>query len=237
MGTELPAISDKNFTSKILDTTLNLTQAITGIAVSKKGDFILSASRIFQSVINRNFLQTLKSEWDSYKKRGRIKDDYEETEQHHACLQEMLNFLDNDYPDKKRFEFIKKIFFIASTEKVTDRDSILPQQYMRICRSLTSGEVIVLTGTFKIYKSGEWNVKVRGAVSWLEKVAHVSGLKHIELVEFHERGLMEKALLTPRRGGDNSGIIAGENCRLTKLALELHSFIEAYEVESKTEDI
>jgi hypothetical protein len=229
MKTKLPTISDKDFTSKVLEATLNLTQAVTGIAVSNRKDFVLSGSRIFQSAINRNFLQTLKSEWDSYKQKGRIEGDYEGTEQHHACFQEMLDFLDNDLPDKIRFGFMKKIFLTASTEEVLDRDSVLPQQYMRICRSLSSGEVIVLTATFKIYKSGEWKADTQSAVIWLEKVARVSGLKHIELVGLHERSLMDKALLTPRQAGDKSGIVEGKYCRLTKLAIDIYSFIEAYE--------
>jgi hypothetical protein len=229
METKLPAISDKDFTSKMLGAILNLSQAVTGIAVSNRNDFVLSGSRIFQSAINRNFYQTLKSEWDSYKQKGRIKDDYEGTEQHHACLQELFDFLDNDLPDKTRFEFMKKIFLVTSTEEGLDRDSILPQQYMRICRNFKSGEILVLTGVYKMAKQGSWNPNNRSAVNWLKVVAGISGLEHNDLVSAYEKKLIENGLITPRTLADRSGIEPGKYNRLTPLGYELCRFVETYD--------
>jgi hypothetical protein len=234
MKTKLPAISDKHFTSKMLEAILTLSEGLTGIAVSNKEDFILSGSRLFQSAINRNFYHTLKSEWDSYKQKGRIKDDYEGTEQHHACLQEMLDFLDSDLPDRTRFEFMKKIFLVASTEKTLDRDSILPQQYMRICRSLKSGEILVLVGVYKMVKQGSWNPKNSSAVNWLKDVACISGLEHNDLVSVYEKKLIENVLITPRTLADSSGIETGKYNRLTPLGYELCRFVEAYDTLKET---
>jgi len=228
METNLPAISDKNYTSKMLEAILTLSEGLTGIAVSNKKDFILSGSRIFQSAINRNFYQTLKSEWDSYKQKGRIKGDYEGTEQHHACLQEMLDFLDSDLPDKTRFEFMKEIFLVASTEEVLDRDSILPQQYMRICRNLKSGEILVLFGAYQMVKQESWDTGDLKRTSWLKNVAKISGLEHNDLVSVYEQKLIENGLITPSYS-EGRKITLGEYNRLTSLGYELCRFVETYD--------
>ena len=141
----------------------------------------------------------------------------------------MLSFLDNELPDKTRFEFMKKIFLVASTEDDLDRDSILPQQYMRICKNLKSGEILVLAVAYKMVKQKSWNPKNRSAVNWVRDVAGISGLKHNDLVSIYEKKLIETGLITPRTLADNSGIELGKYNRLTPLGYELCCFVEAYD--------
>lgn len=226
----VPKKTNEVETSRILgDTLKSLTEGFTGIASSDRKDLILSVGHIFQRLRSGVFLQTLKLEWDAYKKKGRIKDDYEQTEQHKVCLQEILDFLDKDSPDEIRFSFLKKILFTASTETVSDRDSVLPQQYMRLCRLLTSGEILVLAAGHNIMKDIGVDKEDSQAINWLIKVAKNSGLKHPELVELYEPNLIEKQLITPRTYGDKSGVRLGKNFRFTDLAGGIWKFIEAYD--------
>lgn len=236
MTDNLPAIQDENFTSKFLGA---LIEGVTGALVADRKDYVLTASHIFQGALNRNFIQSVKAEWDSYKEKGRIKDDYEQTEQHHACLKEMLDFLDQDGPDKVRFEFMKKIFLMAATEEVQDRESLLPQQYINLCRKLISGDVIVLLTVYKVSRSNWEGNQGKNLRVWLDKIKNESGLKDRELVEVYEKNLIRYKLLTPRY--DQSGkvnpdghkIMEYNNCRLTDLAVNICKYIEAYDAIKK----
>ncbi len=204
-----------------------LLEALTGIAASEKKDLILSVGHIFQGCRKGQFLNQLINELNRYRDKGRIKDDYLNTEQHYTCLQEMYDFLDNDSPDKIRFDAMKKVFLVAASEKISDRESLLPHQYMKICRTLSSGEVIVLSTSYELLK-----IKQRQHIEasvWLQDIADESGLIHPELVEMHEGELMKKNLLLPRIHSDKSGIRTGPHYRLTSLGNELCKYIENYE--------
>jgi len=90
-------------TSDVLRQTLtNLAEGITGVLSSPKQDLALSIGHIFQRLRGGQFLSTFLKEWNEYRAKGRIKEDYQFSEQHKACLQEMLDFLDKDIPDETR---------------------------------------------------------------------------------------------------------------------------------------
>jgi len=217
-------------TGEIIQRTLaGILEGITGIAGSKRSDWSLSLGHLLQRVRSGRFLSTLSSEWNSYQKKGRVKDDYMHTIQHHECLQEMLDYLDQDSPDEVRFAILKNILLTAASEEISARSSLLPQQYMRLCRSLSSGEAILLLSVYQIAASDESAAEHTSASDWLKRVAKHSSLEHIELVELYEQGLIAKRLLTPRLYPDLSGITAGQNYRLTGLAVEVCRYVEVYE--------
>ena len=212
----------------LVQTLTNLAQGITGLAASSRQDVTLSIGHLFQRLRGGQFLSTLSDEWNKYREKGRIKDDYQYSEQHKACLQELLDFLDSDAPDELRFSILKKIFLVSATETVSDRNSHLPLKFMQIARSLTSGEILVLEATFRIGKDTSlWEPK-GGAGEWLIKIAEHSGLRYPELVETHEEGLIRKYLVSRRVHADKSGVSFGQRYRLTDLGFELCDYIEKY---------
>lgn len=144
----------------------------------------------------------------------------------------MLDFLDKDSPDERRFSILKAIFLGAATETQSTRDSVLPQQYMSLCRTLSSGEVIVLQTTFAISETGY--TSTNSANDWLKVVAEKSGLNTSELVEIHEKKLIEKNLFTSRIHPDRSGVDASSWYRLTPLAIQMCKFIKEFDPESAT---
>ncbi len=226
----LPSRTNRDETSNLLAKTVeSLTEGITGLAASNRKDLILSLGHLFQRVRSGRFLRTLADEWDMYREKGRIKDDYIQTEQHQECLQEMLDFLDKDSPDETRFSILKKLFLVAAMETKSTRDSVLPQQYMRLCRTLTSGEALVLVATYDVACHGGEEKKESAASVWLSTIAKKSGLKYSELVEIHERNLIDKNLLTRRVHGDRSGVQVGQYYRLTPLGYEICQYIGEFE--------
>lgn len=225
----------KKTTDILADTANSLLEGLTGIASSKGEERALSVGRIFQGLIKGKFLTIFNNEWKCYKEKGKIKEDYQYTEQHQSCLQELLDFLDNDLPNEITFSFLKNLFFIAASEKVSDRESILPHQFIRICRKLSAGEILLLSATYNIAKKGYEHYKqliespqLPSAHSWLNTMAKHSSLKYPELVELHEKELINKCLLTKRELSQNIVTIV-PYFRLTQLGYEICSFIENYE--------
>ena len=214
-------------TSNVLTKTLTaLVKGITGIAAAEKKELYLSVGHILQALRKGKFLSQFLIEWNQYRDEGRIKEDYQNTEQHYTCIQEILDFLDSDPPEESRFNILKKIFLVAATEKVTDRESLLPQQYVKVCRSLSSGGIVVLRTAYKISKQEYINDSA--AAGWLKKIAEESGLVHPELVEIHEEELIKKHLLSPRVYSDKSGVNVNPHFRLTSLGLDICNYIENY---------
>ncbi|GFO83532.1 MAG: hypothetical protein A49_31590 [Methyloceanibacter sp.] len=221
--------------SMLQKTILGLMEGVAGLAASDRKERILAAGRIVQSLVSGKLLSQLQNEWDRLRNEGRIKDDYGQTSQCMDCLQEMLAFLDGECPDEKRFDVLKRIFLGAATETASDRASVLPQQYMRLCRSLNSGEVRVLLATYAIAKRGGTEVCRMSSLSkWVEIIATESGLRYAELVLTHERGLIERHLLADRLYRDGSGINPSPDFRLTGLGLDLCRFIETYDPPNAT---
>jgi hypothetical protein len=221
--------SIKRKTSDIIkDTTCSIAAGLSALATNDRNDNILSASRIFQGVVKGRGLEQLRAEWDDLKEKGKIKDDYESTSQHRDCLLELLNFLDNDCPDELRFQTLKKLFLVAATEIITDRDSLLPYQFLKLCREMTSGEIVVLQTAYKL--ANQPNIKRSGgAVVWLRMVADASGLTHTSLVEIHEEKLTKKYLLTGRVYSDRSGVECEPHFRLTELAYDFCKYVANYD--------
>ncbi len=219
-------------TSATMSKTLTaITEGLTGIASSGRKDWMLSFGHILQSIRGGRLLVVFSDEWRAYRDKGKIKDDYQETDQHQDCLQELLDFLDDGPPDSSRFTVLKKILLVTATETASRRDSVLPQQYMRIIRSLTAGELLVMLVAHSVSKAPP-SIKLdrpESAAIWLGAIAEASGLDYPELVEVHERALIEKNLLTPRVYPDRSGVSMGSYFRLTQLAHDLCTFIEKYE--------
>ncbi len=150
------------------------------------------------------------------------------TEQHAECLQEMLDFIDSS-PDQIRFDTLKKILLVTAAEDHSSRDDVLPQQYMRLVRELSSGEVLVLLATYTLAKTPRTRDETRNsAAGWLKEIADASGLKFPEFVAIHEEKLLAKNLLEKRRLGDHSGIFRGPHDRLTELGYQLCEFISHY---------
>ena len=132
-------------TEDVLATTMeSIAAGLPRVASSDRKELVLAVGRIFQRIRAHGFIEALIREWKEFQKRGQIKPDYTKSEQHKACLQELLDCLDKVSPDQVRFDAIKSIFLTAASERLSSRDSFLPQQYMQTCRTLSSGEVVVL---------------------------------------------------------------------------------------------
>lgn len=229
MTTELvPSEPTGEQTEEVLaETRRAVIEALTALGAGGKEEVFRSVGHILQRMRSVPLLDALRDEWIRLREEGRIDDEYVNSDQHLNCFQEILGFIDEETPDDTRFKALKAIFLNAATERFEDRDSLLPYHYMRVARKLDSGEVLILRAAYDIQKTDYEDDS--HARSWLERIAEESGLKFPALVEVHERNLIEKKLLSPRKHPDDSGVNLGEGYRLTDFGRELCQFMSSYE--------
>ena len=203
----------------------SIIEGATGIAGSKKHELLLSIGHLVQRTRAIGFLGATKATWEDLREKGKIDPGYETSSQHKDCLQEFLDFIDNDMPDEIRFEAMQNVFLNAAVEEKSTRNSILPQQFLKICRGLSSGEVLLLRSIYQYSNEGNKLPDHMPASRWIQLIAENSELKYESLVESLEECLMAKHLLSRRRHGDRSGIEQTDHFRLTKLGYDLCEFI------------
>ncbi len=215
----------------LIDKTIdNLIDGLTGIALSEKTDYILSASKLLKGVRNGKFLKILSDEWKELQQKGKIASDYEFDEIYYDSLAEVLDYLDKDISNQNIFNVIKNIFLKSAIEN--NKNDLLPLQYIKIAKSLTEGELIVLSSIHRISKThslySDSEDRLDSARNYLQFVANESGLKHEALVEIHEIGLMDKKLISDRQYGNRSGVLTKPDFRLTSLGKNFCEYIENY---------
>lgn len=231
---EIVPIDDKlSDTSFLLDKTIDgMVEGLTGLASSSRKEIVLSAGHLFQHCRNLGFLNGLKIEWEKLREKGKIKDDYMKTVQHKDCLGQLLEALDKDNPDHTKLDLLKKIFLMVATEKKSNRDSILPYQYMVIARMLTSGEALVLEAAYKIAKERSYHSQEELAHNAFVHIANESGLKYKDLVDIYDRSLVEKGLFMKRMDstyGEKVGL--GKHYRFTDLGWEFCKFVDTSDID------
>jgi len=217
-------------TSTLLNSTFNqIIDAFTGIATSEKKQYYFSASKLLKGLLLGQFIKEFQHEWDKYIKKGQINSDYQYTDQHYDRLGELLDYLDSNIPNKEVFNILKKIFFKAASESHSKEDDILPLQFLKVVKSLSSSEILLLFTTYRIANEGSWRDQKRWqTLQWLDKLAKESGLKYRSLVELNERNLIERKLLTIRLHSDGSGVQIEPHFRLTEFGWHLCSYVEDY---------
>ncbi|MGA2243130.1 MAG: hypothetical protein ABSH11_13980 [Verrucomicrobiota bacterium] len=239
MSKDITKIEKAGDVFALLTQTLDgLVATLAGIASSENKDWALSIGYILQRARGGHFLKALITEMRKYREKGEIKDDYFQTEQGLNCLQEILDFIDKDSPDDVRFSAMKAAFLNIAKEKNSNREDALPVQIMKICRSLSSAEILILAASYKMLESDNIPEQVRLNMAstdsdgttqlWVGYVAKETGLCFPELVKTSERQLMEKNLLAPSIYNDGSGFRKTEFYRLTSLGHHVCTFIGDY---------
>lgn len=216
-------------TGEILrETATSIASGLSGALASDRKDLTLSAGRVFQGFVKGRGIAQLQKEWNNLKEKGEIKDDYEETSQHRDCLLELLNFLDDDCPDEVRFQTLKKIFLVAATEKTSDRESLLPYEYMKLCRSMSSGEIITMITAYRLCAERKEIISKDPNFdhNWVASIVSNAGFEHRELVEIYKKGLLEKSILIQSQFP--KVLASGTSNGLTSLGISLCSYIESY---------
>jgi len=205
-------------------------EGLAGIVKSSPRDLAISWLNIAQRVIRGQKLASVSAEFEALKKKGKISSGYLSSLQGQYTLTELLDFLENHQVDEQVFQVMKKIFLVAATKK----EEVIAQQYMRIAKDLTGGEVIVLTTAFRISTDPKLSEFKFGSGSipegdWGQVIANQSGLKHSELVLSHAESLTKKRMLYPQQQAGSMNVYMGNNMRLTDLSYGFCVYISKYD--------
>ncbi|MBF0502931.1 MAG: hypothetical protein HQM09_22540 [Candidatus Riflebacteria bacterium] len=221
-------------TGSILNSaTQKLLEGLTGIASSKREDLTLSIGFMLQKLRAGEFLSQLSREWEKLKEKGRIKDDDLKSDQQKDCLQGILDFLEEDKPDKERFELLKKLFFLSSMQKSFPEESFLPSQFMKLGRILSTVEIKIVFACFRLSSTDNANRpiyrEINDPLSWAKAVAKEATLQYSELVLSFEEELIKKGLLSDRVHHDRSGVVVTPYFRLTQMGFDFCQFVSSYD--------
>lgn len=213
---------------------IKVAEALTGMLASDKSELKLSAGRLVQASIKYKFLTQLGEEIKKYIEKGKIKEDYFVTHKEQASLCELLEFIDEDVPDEELFRAMKSIFLTFISVETEKENKELSYELLKICRKLTSGELLVLKAAYDIANEKTTVTLPRkieefsNVADWLKIISQHLGHNLPSLVEIYEKNLSELKLITDRVYSDRSGFGNSKFFRLTTLGLKLCEFITKY---------
>jgi len=214
---------------------IKIAELLTGILAADACDLKLTAGRLVQASIKNKFLTQLGEEIKSYSEKGKIKNDFFTTHKEQASLNELLEFIDEEIPDEERFRAMKSIFLYSITTDVSEDDKLLAYELLKICKKISSSELLILKACFDIcngdYRfdiSSERIENMHSADEWLHMVSKHIGHNISALVEVYEENLTKLSLISRRLHVDRSGIGKTKYFRLTTLGYKLCEFITKY---------
>lgn len=183
------------------DAALDVLTLATSVAAQPK-DAAFSAIRLIRAVTAGRFSQQLREEWAALTAAGKIKPDYEQSEQARVIFADTLQGLEDANFDEEQLELLRKLFLAAASETLTDRHNVLVREYIDIGRTLTAVEIRILAAYHHYLP--EWATIARktrlhdyAMAQAHDVVRNHSGLQHIGLIARHERSLIEKGLVLP----------------------------------------
>ncbi len=192
------------------------------------GDIVQSISNVIQRSTKEGLLKAFLGEWNELVEAGKADPNIKSTEIGQQCLQELMDSLDKQLPDKKRFDAMKALFFRAAAPDATEALQGRCAQLMKLCRQLDSTELTILSVAYaenqrRLQGPSE---RITSADQWPRALAHASSdLLSIGLIEHYEESMIEKRLIGDRQHNDRSGIRNSENFRLAPLGMELGKFL------------
>lgn len=158
---------------------------------------------------------------EELKSKGKIKEEFIDSDLGKACLSELLDAIDKN-PDPKRVLALKNAFLRIASQPGKDSEAVHQQQLLHMIGTLSSGEIVLLA---TMYRVGGVNLYT-SADQWLSDMATETGFRDQGLVKLSEKPLMGKHLVLPRTLVDGSGIEWGLRNRLTGLGERICLFMQ-----------
>jgi hypothetical protein len=181
-----------------------------------------------------DFVQQLGVEVDQLAAAGRIKADYLKSPQAETLLEDTIRAIDAEPRDAEQLALLRKLFRSAAIEKLTDRNSILPREYLNIGKELSAGEIQLLAASYSFVQAwrgldDEQKKDQARSKRWRGLMKERTGLQHVALIERYERRLHEKGLLADDKSipTASTGRIKHDRYRLTDLGLAFCEYLRS----------
>ncbi len=232
--------NEKSLMSFLKEPTVKIAETLTGVFVSEKKDWKLSAGKLIQATIKGSLITQLGREIEKYQEEGRIKVDYFATHKNRASLYELLKFLDEEVPDEELFTAIKSVFFSGIGVDSTEHDEALVYEFLQTAKKLSGTEILILKAAYDISNGRKPNDIVQGALdnardhrpTWRKCISKQMGYGDLDAVVFkYEENLESLGLISPRVVIDRlqSNYEPTQHFRLTEMGYKFCEFITNYE--------
>jgi hypothetical protein len=214
------------------DPTTQALEAFTGALALGVKQAPLAAGRMAQAIVKGKIFAQIAEEWKALREAGKLRDDLGESKSGLYTWAELINLIDEDCPDEERLEALKAMFYGVNKTKAEDAEKILAYQLWRLAKEMNSGDLLVL----KVINDRMNRTPNANWGEWMDYIAKESGLGFRELLERHEKRLIDFSLLTPRFRvtGDGPGIESGiqsSNNRLTQVGVRFYQNIQTYQID------
>jgi hypothetical protein len=230
---EIIKLGEKTAWDEFLDNpTTQALEAFTGALALGVKQTPLAAGRMAQAIVKGKMLAQLAEEWKALREAGKLRDDLGESDRGLYTWAELVNVIDQDCPDEERLEALKAMFYAVNKVSAEDADRIQAYQLWRMVKEMNSGDLLVLKVIYSRMNqtpNPSWDV-------WMDYIAKESGLGFRELLERHEKRLIDFSLLTPRfrvardGHGPESGIHDSNN-RLTQVGVRFCQNIRTFQID------
>lgn len=201
-------------------------EVITGLIALGTRQGLVAVGRIAQAVFKGKMYEQMAEEWRQLRKAGKMPENIGREKRGLYTWAELMKIIDDDCPDEDRLEALKAAFYGVNRVKEGDSEKILEYQLWQITKELTSGDVLLLKAIHERVNTPQGNK----ANEWEKNIADQTGFGLVELVQRHEKHLVDLLLLTKRGGYDNNAISVTNN-RLTYLGVQLCKNIEQYRLD------
>jgi len=224
-------LSDATSLQEFLEQPLpTIAAVVTGALASGRSEFILGAGRILQAALKGRLYKQIASEINSFREKGKLKDDYAETPVGFKSLQELIEFVDSEAPDDDRLKGVQAMFYAVNSSTTKENDRIVMYELFGLAKRLSGSQIRLIAVIFEASKDGTFRNKasVILTVDWLSNMATRMGHTLVSLVELDERVLIDLNLISKRIYEDGSSVMA-ENARLTGLGVRFCQALSDYE--------
>jgi hypothetical protein len=218
------------------DTAFDVLTVAAKVVTSPK-EAAFSALRLIRAATAHRFTEQLRAEWAKYVEEGKIKADYAGTDQAQTIFADTLESLGEANFDAEQLDLLRRLFLAAASESQTDRDNLLVREYIAVGRTLSAGEIRVLSAYYHYLP--EWTANSGRSSSGtmhlftmqelLDVLQERTGLKHRTLLERFDKSLGHKGLARSAGPMTGSQAVDPRLFRLTDFGFAFCEFLQSYE--------
>jgi hypothetical protein len=184
-----------------------------------------SASNIANLLILKPILDTLGDKVEDLKKRNQLKRNYKKILKSNVI--ELLKMLDDPNLNESNVLLIEKLILVSLSKESKPSDELLAYEYLKIAKTLTSSEIVVLDAALVRLNEGKLRDRIDLDDVYTE-IAEISDLKFKVLVADVILSLSKKRLFKDKVEGAYL-YNTDENYLFTDLGLSFMEYLAAYD--------
>jgi hypothetical protein len=230
---DIAKLQDQTAWEEFLENPVTQTlEAITGAFALGVKQGPIAVGRIAQATIQGKMYKQVAEELRTLREAGRIPESLGDVKNGIYTWAELMRTIDEECPDDERLDALKALFYGVVKIGGEDWERIQAYQLWRLAKELNSGDLLVL----RVIHDQMNRTPNPNWTTWMAHIATQSGIMYTELLERHEKRLIEVALLTPRFrvGGDGIGPDSGihnTNNRLTQAGVRFCQNLQTYTID------